>query len=137
MPHPGETLRSTLELLGRPAEHGGPLRGQRRDALLAVLAVGLAERVFEPLFELTARCELLDDVGAAQQLSADEDLRNRRPPGDRRQFLSEGGVRAGCRLRSPGRLQAQRFERALRVPHMTKLGVPFMKSATGSFSMIS
>ena len=31
---------------------------------------------------------------------------------------------------------AQRFERAA-VPHMTKLGVPFMKSATGSFSMIS
>jgi hypothetical protein len=34
-------------------------------------------------FELSRRLELLDDVGAADQLSPDEDLRNRRPARER------------------------------------------------------
>ena len=56
---------------------------------------------------------LLDDVGAADQLALDEDLRDRRPAGDRREVLAdlhvEQHVDRGDRRARP----AQRAERAL------------------------
>ena len=53
----------------------------------------LAQALAERLLKLTACLELFDDVGAADQLALDEDLRDRRPAGDRCQLLAD------CRIR--------------------------------------
>src|SRR4029077_7463075 len=69
----------------------------------------------ERLLELARPLELLDDVGPADQLSLDEDLRDRRPAGDGGQVLADLRVgkdvdRGDRRPRAP-----QRLERAVRV----------------------
>src|SRR4029453_8943990 len=89
--------------------------GQLDDALVARLAVPLAERVAQLSLELTRRRELLDDVRASDELALDEDLRDGRPAGERRKLLAEagGGEDVDGGDRGPGR--AQRRERALRV----------------------
>jgi hypothetical protein len=60
-----------------------------RDLLGPLVAVARAERTGEPGLELARRCELLDDVGAADQLALDEDLGDGRPAGDRGELLPD------------------------------------------------
>ena len=57
--------------------------GELDDALVARLAVPLAERLAQLALELAGRRELLDDVRAADELALDEDLWDRRPAGER------------------------------------------------------
>src|SRR6185312_12228523 len=83
--------------------------------LFARAAVLGAELLAQRLLELAARFELLDDVGAADELAADEHLRDRRPAGERRELLADAWVgqhvdRGHGRPRAPKRL-----ERAMRV----------------------
>src|SRR5262245_60510518 len=89
--------------------------GELDDALVARVAVPLAERVAQLALELSRRRELLDDVCASDELALDEDLRDRRPPGERGQLLAEArvGEDVDGGDRSPG--GAERRERALRV----------------------
>ena len=84
----------------------------------AFVAIALAQRVCELALELAGRGQLLDDVRAADELALDEDLRDRRPAGQARQFLAETWVgedvdgRDGCaggaeRLECPLRVAAR------------------------------
>jgi predicted dithiol-disulfide oxidoreductase (DUF899 family) len=88
-----------------------------RDGLLGAAAPeARAERRLELLLELAGLRQLLRDVGAADQLAADEDLRDRRPAGERRELLAD--LRVGedvdsCHWRARA---AQRFQRPRRVP---------------------
>src|SRR5439155_1671777 len=47
------------------------------------------ERLLELLFELARHRQLLDDVGASDQLALDEDLRDRRPPVEPGELLAD------------------------------------------------
>ena len=76
----------------------------------------LAQSTIEPLLELPGRVELFDDVGTADQLSLDEDLRDRRPARDRRQLLTDPRVRKDVDRRDRCAQGAERFERAAGVP---------------------
>ena len=58
----------------------------------ALVAIALAQCVCELALELAGRGQLLDDVRAADELALDEDLRDRRPAGQARQFLAETWV---------------------------------------------
>src|SRR5689334_23586152 len=83
--------------------------------LFARAAVLGAELLAERLLQLAARLELLDDVGAADELAADEHLRDRRPARERRELLADArvgkDVDGGHRRARP----PQRLERAVRV----------------------
>src|SRR5439155_6282390 len=48
-----------------------------------------AERLLELLLELARHRQLLDDVGASDQLALDEDLRDRRPPVEPGELLAD------------------------------------------------
>src|ERR1700694_4333299 len=79
-------------------------------ALVAAVAVVRAERIGEPLLQLSVRGQLLDDVRATDELALDEDLRNRRPARERRELLAETRVgedvdRGHGRARTPKRRQ--------------------------------
>ncbi len=65
--------------------------------LVARRGIVVAELLAELGLELAALLELLDDVGAADELALDEDLRDRRPARDRRQVLRGSAGRAGRR----------------------------------------
>src|SRR5436309_5682578 len=55
-------------------------------------AVVRTELFLQRPLQLAALGELLDDVGAADQLAADEDLRDRRPARDRGELLADRRV---------------------------------------------
>src|SRR5262249_13857843 len=67
----------------------GARRSELNGRLGARLAVVVAEPVRERLLELATLLELLDDVGAADELALDEDLRDRRPARDGGQVLPD------------------------------------------------
>ena len=70
-----------------------PLRGNQVYRVLgAGRGVVVAELLAEGLREVAALLELLDDVGAADQLAAHEDLRNRRPAREGREVLPDLGI---------------------------------------------
>src|SRR5258705_2109954 len=83
--------------------------------LRALVAIALAERVCELALELAGRGQLLDDVRSADELALDEDLRDRRPAGQARQFLAEAWVGEDVDGRHGRPCRAERRERALRV----------------------
>src|SRR5581483_3919859 len=99
--------RTSGQARTRPPEELG-----QRDGLFAARGgVAVAELLAELRLELAALLELFDDVGAADELALDEDLRDRRPAGDRREILADLGVgqdvdRGHGRARAP-----KRFER--------------------------
>ena len=88
--------------------------GEADDLLLARLAVVRAERLVELPLELAGRLQLLGDVGAADQLALDEDLRDRRPAGERRELLADlrVGKDVDRRDRRAGRAQRLRARAA-------------------------
>ena len=90
-------------------------RGDREGLLLALVAVVRAELLLERPLQVAGGLELLDDVGAADQLAADEDLRDRRPARLRRKLLADRrigkDVDGGDRRARP----AERLERPHRV----------------------
>src|SRR5215204_1241978 len=67
--------------------------GEGDDPLLARVAEALAERFSELALQLSGHGQLLDDVGAADELALDEDLRDSRPAGERRELLAEARIR--------------------------------------------
>src|SRR5207245_321536 len=89
------------------------ISGDGDDPFLA--AELLAELGVQRPLELAAPLELLDDVCAADQLAADEDLRDRRPARERREVLADLGVGQDVDGRHRGSRAAERRERALRV----------------------
>ena len=76
---------------------------ERDGALAGGLAVVGAELLLEHAGQLAARSQLLGDVGAADQLALDEDLRDRRPAGDLRQLLADRRVGEDVDARRPAR----------------------------------
>src|SRR3954451_16994078 len=86
------------------------------DYALGAVPVLPTELALQLPLELPGSLELLDDVRAAEQLAADEDLRDRRPARQGRQLLADlrvgkdvdGGHRRAC--------APQRLKRALGVP---------------------
>src|SRR5437868_474018 len=82
------------------------------DGLLgARVAVTVAELLFERTLELAGPLELLDDVGAADQLALDEDLRDRRPARQLRQLGADRGVREDVDRRYRRACATERLER--------------------------
>src|SRR4029079_3538278 len=81
--------------------------------LVALSCEVVTELLAQRRGELTALLELLDDVGAADELSLDAHLRDRRPAGDRGQLLPD--LRIGKDVdRCHGRTgPAKRLERAV------------------------
>ena len=89
--------------------------------LLARLAVG-AQRLVELGLQLTALEELLDDVRAADELSLDEDLWDRRPARERRELLANLRVRQDVDSRDRRARGAKCPQRAVRVAAHDELG---------------
>src|SRR5439155_6707738 len=81
-----------------------PLRGWQdgRGALLGLGTVVRAELFFQHARELPTCAELFGDVGAADQLAVDEDLRNGRPARDRGQLPTDGRIRKDVNSREGG-----------------------------------
>ena len=112
--------------------------GERDGLFVAPLGVVVAEPLAQRALELAARLELLDDVGAADQLAL-----RRTPAGSSASRTSRS---ASCLICGSGRMStavtgAPARRRACRarseLPHITNDGVPFMKSATSEPSIRS
>src|SRR6185436_12692590 len=69
-----------------------PSSGDSHYPLSALSTVVRPELLLQRPLKVAALRQLLDDVGAADQLAADEDLWDRRPARDRGQFLADPGV---------------------------------------------
>ncbi len=91
----------------------------------------MAERLRELPLELTARRQFLDDVGPADQLAFDEDLRNRRPTRERGELLAEARVGEDVDGRDRCARAAKRRERALRVAACGEGGRPLHEEGDG------
>src|SRR5205085_3305205 len=74
-----------------------------------------SELLLEQALQLTTLSELLRDVRAADELAADEDLRDRRPAGDLLQLLANRRVGEDVDGRDRRAGLAQRLERAVGV----------------------
>src|SRR6266540_611685 len=109
---PFNPFRSTLTLGGC----------QLDDALGVCSAVLGSEALLERPLELAALRQLLDDVSAANELAAHEDLGDRRPAGERRELLADARVGEDVDRRDRRACPAQRLERALGVPAHRELG---------------
>src|SRR5262245_35585837 len=94
--------------------------GQR--LLLALVPVVRAELLLERPFQVTRRLELLDDVGAADQLPADEDLRDRRPARLGRELLADRRIRKHVDCGDRRARAAERLECPQRVAAHHHLG---------------
>src|SRR5436309_6187148 len=79
-------------------------------------AVVRTELFLERPLQLAVLGELLDDVGAADQLAADEDLRDRRPARHRGELLADPRVGQDVDRRHGCTGRAERVERARGVP---------------------
>src|SRR5262249_8989384 len=95
---------------------------ERGCRLAASVPVALAELVDEGLLELAGALHLFDDVGAADQLALDEDLRDRRPARDRREGLAALPVAEHVDPRDRGARPSKRAERTLAVAAHDHLG---------------
>src|SRR5206468_763657 len=89
--------------------------GERDHALRAVPGVTLAQPAAQRFRELPALAQLLDDVGASDELAADEDLGDGRPARERRELLADLRVGEDVDGRHRGAGLAERPERAFRV----------------------
>ena len=75
-----------------------PLAGSTKRLICKKLLLLLLKRFqFRPLLghglQLAGQRQLLDDVGAADELARDEDLRDRGPLGERGELLADAGIR--------------------------------------------
>src|SRR5258707_204519 len=116
---------TTSAVLARFSSVVTGLERERHDTLVAGRLPALAELVADDIREVAALGELLHGVRAADQLAADEPLRDRRPAVELRQLLADPRIGKDVDRRDGRADRAQRLERAHRVPAPDEARRPF------------